>query len=74
VLHFGHLVHKPSGISRFLDLDVSRGFFVKVVTDPVEAGGGVTAGSTVSSPSVFLVNEVVAMMPGNLDFNARLNK
>src|SRR6266550_5444239 len=62
VLHLGHLVHKPSGISRFLDFaPASFGFLAKVVL-PVE-GGGVTAGSAVSRPSVFLVKEVVAMPP-----------
>jgi hypothetical protein len=61
VLHLGHFVHNPSGISRFLDLAApSLGFLVKLVV-VVDAGGGVTAGSLVSSPSDFLVNEVVAI-------------
>jgi len=61
VLHFGHLVHNPSGISRFLDLeDTNFGFFTKVAL-PV-LGGGVTAGSMVSVPRDFFVNEVVAMI------------
>src|SRR5258706_994395 len=60
VLHFGHLVHRPSGISRFLDLDASRGFLANVV-GALGGGGGVTAGSVVSRPSDFLVNEVVAI-------------
>src|ERR1041384_6839236 len=60
VLHLGHLVHKPSGISRFLDLARSFGFLAKVAVLLV-AGGGVTAGSAVSRPRVFLVNEVVAI-------------
>src|SRR5579862_355947 len=62
VLHLGHLVHKPSGISRFFDLAPSFGFLANVVV-VVGAGGGVTAGSVVSNPSVFLVNEVVAISP-----------
>ena len=61
MLHFGHLVHSPSGISRFLDLDEDNlGFFAKLAL-PV-LGGGVTAGSMVSVPSDFFVNEVVAMI------------
>jgi len=61
VLHFGHLVHRPSGISRFLDLaPETLGFFTNVVGG-VE-GGGVTPGSAVSKPSVFLVNVVVAIL------------
>ena len=60
VLHLGHLVHKPSGISRFLDLAPSFGFLANVVV-VVGAEGGVTAGSAVSNPNVFLVNEVVAI-------------
>src|SRR5258706_5336166 len=61
LLHLGHLVHKPSGISRFLDFaPLIFGFLAKVVL-PVE-GGGVTAGSAVSRPSVFFVNEVVAIL------------
>jgi hypothetical protein len=60
VEHLGHFVQSPSGISRLRDLpDVSLGFLTKVVS--AFAGGGVTAGSTVSNPSVFFVNEVVAM-------------
>src|SRR3989442_7129176 len=61
VLHLGHLVHRPSGISRFLDFARSLGFFAKVVALLV-GGGGVTAGSAVSRPSVFLVKEGVAML------------
>src|SRR4051812_24792059 len=58
VLHLGHLVHSPSGISRFLDFAPNLGFLTKVVL-PV-GGGGVTAGSDdVSKPSVFFVNAVV---------------
>ena len=57
VAHFGHLVHKPSGISRFLDFAVaSFGFFGKL-----EFGvgvGGVTAGSPDSNFNVFFVKEV----------------
>src|SRR6266478_1337277 len=60
VLHLGHLVQRPSGISRFLDLARSFGFLAKVVA-LVVAGGGVTAGSAVSRPKVFLLKEVVAM-------------
>src|SRR5215831_598903 len=61
VVHLGHLVQSPSGISRFLDLAVaSLGFFAKVVL-PV-GGGGESAGSVVSNPRVFLLNEVVAIL------------
>src|SRR5438046_10233643 len=61
VAHFGHFVHNPSGISRFLDLvEPSFGFLLKAASAP--AGGGVTAGSTVSSPRVFLEKVVVAMI------------
>src|SRR5262249_49560613 len=57
--HFGHLVHRPSGISRLRDLpEPSLGFLTKLVAE-LEAGGGVTAGSDVSSPNDFLLNEVV---------------
>src|SRR2546427_5173461 len=61
VVHLGHLVQRPSGISRFLDFARSLGFFAKVVALLV-GGGGVTAGSAVSRPSVFLVKEVVAIL------------
>ena len=48
-------------MSRFLDLaPASLGFLTNVVW--WLAGGGVTAGSAVSSPSVFLENVVVAML------------
>src|SRR5437016_5307498 len=63
VLHLGHLVQRPSGISRFLDLPRSLGFLAKVVV-LLLAGGGVTAGSAVSRPRVFLLKEVVAMLRG----------
>jgi hypothetical protein len=60
VLHLGHFVQRPSGISRFLGFDGSFGFLMKLVPG-FEAGGGVTAGSVVSKPRDFLVNEVVAI-------------
>jgi hypothetical protein len=60
VPHLRHLVQSPSGISRFFDFAVSFGFLTKVVLP--EAGGGVTAGSTVSTPATFLEKEVVAMV------------
>src|SRR5947207_1574176 len=45
VLHFGHLVHRPSGISRFFDFEpASFGFLAKVVL--LLLGGGVTAGAS----------------------------
>src|SRR5437763_13382203 len=59
--HFGHLVHSPSGISRFLDLDAPIfGFFGKVVAgEPViESPPDLPD----SRPSVFLVKMVVAIM------------
>ena len=60
VEHLGHFCHRPSGMSRFLDLvEPSLGFFAKLASVP--AGGGVTAGSAVSRPRVFLVKVVVAM-------------
>jgi hypothetical protein len=62
-MHFGHFVHNPSGISRLRDLRLgSFGFFTKVAVSV--AGGGVTAGSDVSSPSVFFVKEFVAIVKG----------
>src|SRR5436189_29549 len=61
--HLGHLVQRPSGISRFLDLlEPSFGFFTKLVSVAAVVGGGVTAGSTVSNPRVFLLNELVAII------------
>src|SRR5438094_230250 len=66
VLHLGHFFHSPSGISRLRDFAPSFGFLTKVVC-PV-AGGGVTAGSAVSNPSVFLLNAVVLikLSPSNI--------
>jgi hypothetical protein len=60
VAHFGHFTHKPSGISflRAFELE-SFGFLTKPVFEL--GGGGVTAGSTLSTPSDFLVNDVVAI-------------
>ena len=47
-------------MSRFLDLRLgSLGFLAKVVL--LVTGGGVTPGSAVSSPSVFLVKAVVVI-------------
>jgi hypothetical protein len=47
-------------MSRLRDLPLlNLGFLTKAVS--VVAGGGVTAGSPVSNPSVFFVNDVVAM-------------
>ena len=60
VEHFGHLTQRPSGISFFFDLELeSFGFLTKVVVEL--AGGGVTAGSILSSPKDFFVNDAVAM-------------
>src|SRR5262252_6717470 len=73
VLHFGHLLQSPSGISRFLDLEVSLDFLTKVVA-VFETGGGVTAGSELSSPRVFFVKEVVAMFAARLSFFGPANK
>src|ERR1051325_7894550 len=73
VLHLGHLVHNPSGISRFLDLaPASLGFLAK--GGLLFTGGGVTAGSAVSSPSVFFVNMVVAIPSEIVSLVALLNK
>src|SRR5258706_2795854 len=61
--HFGHFFQSPSGISRLRDLlEPSFGFFTKAVSELVCAGGGVTAGSTVSRPRVFLLNDEVAII------------
>jgi hypothetical protein len=64
VSHVGHFVQRPSGISRFLDLELpvpSFGFFVKAVC-VCAIGGGVSAGSIVETPpSDFFVNEVVSI-------------
>src|SRR5437762_1333004 len=73
VLHLGHLVHKPWGISRFFDLPRSFGFLAKVVALPV-AGGGVTAGSVVSNPRDFLVNDEVAIPGIIFKFPAQLSR
>jgi len=60
VEHFGHLTQSPSGISFFRDFDdESFGFFAKLVE--VLLVGGVTAGSTLSRPNDFFVNDVVAI-------------
>jgi hypothetical protein len=49
-------------MSFFLDFaPPNLGFLVNDVV-VLEAGGGVTAGSAVSSPSDFFVNEVVAIL------------
>src|SRR5580704_2220706 len=54
-----HLVQRFSGMSRLRDLlPLILGFLTKEVSG-VDCGGGVTAGSTVSNPSVFLVKVVV---------------
>src|SRR5437762_3368150 len=59
-LVLGHLVQRPSGMSRLRDLaPPSLGFLTKAVS--LVGGGGVTAGSALSSPRVFLVKEVVAI-------------
>src|SRR5262245_20882091 len=66
VPHLGHLVQRPSGISRFLDFVVpSFGFLGKVVSAGV--GGAAIAGSGASNPRVFLVKEVVAMNQSKVD-------
>ena len=58
----GHLVQSPSGMSRFFDFFpvASRGFLANAVSaDGI--GGGVNAGSAVSTPKDFFVNVVVAI-------------
>jgi len=63
VLHLGHFVQRPSGISRFFDLvEGSLGFLAKVAVSVV--AGGVTAGSAVSVPIDFFVKEEVAIFKG----------
>ena len=61
VSHLGHLVHRPSGISRFFFLLApSLGFLTKAVSEPV--GGGLSAGSVGSTvPGGFFVNKVAAI-------------
>lgn len=60
VAHLGHFVQSPSGMSLLRDFPLlNLGFLTNAVS--VLAGGGVTAGSAVSSPKVFFVNDVVAM-------------
>ena len=62
VEHFGHFVQSPSGISRLRVLDLPElilGFFGSCV---IADSGGVNAGSMVSNPSVFFVNEVVSIL------------
>jgi len=60
VEHFGHFTQRPSGISflRAFELE-SFGFLTKLVFE--FGGGGVTAGSTLSRPNDFFVNDVVAI-------------
>jgi hypothetical protein len=64
VSHVGHFVQRPSGMSRFLVLDLPVPIFVflaKVVC-AVVLGGGVSAGSTIATPPIdFFVNEVVSI-------------
>src|ERR1700757_4279522 len=61
VAHLGHLVQRPSGMSRFLDLPLaSLGFLTNDFSAPLD-GGGVTAGSEVSRPRGFFMKMVVAM-------------
>jgi len=70
VLHFGHLVHRPSGISRFFDFEPANfGFLAKVVF--VVLGGGVTPGSLCSVPTGFLLKELEAMISKNVQRNRR---
>src|SRR5437867_6767428 len=68
VLHLGHFVHNPSGMSRFRDLAASLGFLTNEVF-PV-AGGGVTPGSTTSVPRFFLEKFAGA---GTAGFSAALS-
>jgi hypothetical protein len=64
VSHAGHFTQSPSGISRFLDLDLpapSFGFFVKAVC-VCAMGGGVSAGSIVETPPIdFFMNAVLSI-------------
>jgi hypothetical protein len=70
VAHFGHFTQSPSGISFLRDLELlSFGFLTKVAV--AVAGGGVTAGSILSSPNDFLVNEVVAMILDEVSVQVR---
>jgi hypothetical protein len=60
----GHLVQSPSGMSRFLvlDLPVPILVFLAKVGCVVAIGGGVNAGSTMLTPLIdFFVNEVVSI-------------
>src|SRR5258706_3636625 len=73
VAHVGHLVQSPSGISRFLVLDLpepSLSFLVKAGALPV---GGVKAGSAISRPRVFLVTLVILVvsMSGRMLLNSK---
>jgi hypothetical protein len=60
VEHFGHLVHKPSGISRFFDFAVASFGFLGKLEFGIGAGG-VTAGSPDSNFNAFLVKEVAML-------------
>src|SRR4051812_7235144 len=65
--HLGHLSQRPSGISRLRDLVLpSLGFFVKAVSVVTVGGGGVTAGSAASNPSVFLLKVVAIIQLGSI--------
>src|ERR1700728_1441418 len=58
----GHLVHRPSGISRLRVLDLPEPSFAFLGRNGL-ADGGVNAGSTCSTPIADLVKNEVAMTP-----------
>src|SRR5579863_6401717 len=58
VLHLGHFVHRPSGMSRFLDFDFAGPSF-GLGSGGTFSEGGVSAGSTISLPPNFFRKTVV---------------
>src|SRR5215469_3797916 len=63
VLHLGHFVHRPSGMSRFLDLALDEPS-LGLGRGGTFSGGGVKAGSTISVPPNFFTKTVVPILFG----------
>src|SRR5580698_4108740 len=58
VLHLGHLVHRPSGMSRFLDLDLAEPSLGFPGSGGTLSIGTVIAGSVIGTPNPFLTNKL----------------
>src|SRR6516162_3451101 len=61
VLHLGHLVQRPSGISRFLDLGLDEPSF-GLRGSAGGFRGTVRAGSMIGTPTVFLANKLCSIL------------